>query len=59
MNAEEIEKSLCLMYRKSLNNQKIELDYKDRTHSIRLRIKNLDRQFRPYNMKELCEKYGI
>ena len=59
MNINELEKTLCRLYRKSYDNQKIDIDYQNRRESFRLRVKNLDRQYAHLDMRALCEKHGI
>jgi hypothetical protein len=59
MNVNEIEKSLCKLYRKGCNNQKIDVGYQTEKQIIYRRIKNLERQYKPLDMPALCEKHGI
>jgi hypothetical protein len=59
MKIESAEKSLCLLYVKSLKNQKIDINYSNKKDSFKDRLKNLKKQFQPYDMEELCKKNGI
>lgn len=58
MKISEVEKSLCKIYLNSLNNQKINIDYVNRSDSFRDRVKNLNKQF-PYDMKAMMKKHNI
>jgi hypothetical protein len=55
----ELEKALCLMYQRSREVQHMDVDYSNKKESSRLRVKNLNRQYRPYDMVALCRKHGV
>jgi len=59
MNNLEIEKSLCILYKKAVENQKIDKGYACDKQLPKFRINNLDRQYLPYNMRELCKKHEL
>lgn len=58
MKTTETEIALCKIYINSYNNQKINIDYTNRSDSFRDRLKNLNKQF-PYNMITLLKKHGL
>jgi hypothetical protein len=49
---------LCNIYAVQYRNQFIDRD-PNRMYLIPLRLKNLDRQYRPFDMKELCRQEGV
>ncbi len=56
--SETAEKALCRIYRQSAENQKIELNLNTLIKHLNLRMKILQNQF-PYDMEEMCERWGI
>jgi len=56
--SETAEKALCRIYRQSAENQKIELNLNTPIKHLNLRMKILRNQF-PYDMEEMCERWGI